>query len=84
MRQLIDFQTRRPGAAPTTVEVHGALAERRERTLALVEPVGEEDLERVHSKLMSPLVWDLARGPRLAALPYATHRRASTWPRSGS
>ena len=31
----------------------------RERTLALVEPVCAEDLERVHSKLMSPLVWDL-------------------------
>ena len=31
----------------------------RERTLALVEPVCAEDLERVHSTLMSPLVWDL-------------------------
>jgi iron(II)-dependent oxidoreductase len=35
------------------------LAEARERTLALVEPIGERDLERVHSELMSPLVWDL-------------------------
>src|SRR5438270_11361727 len=35
------------------------LAAARERTLALVEPVCAEDLERVHSKLMSPLVWDL-------------------------
>jgi gamma-glutamyl hercynylcysteine S-oxide synthase len=31
----------------------------RERTLALVQPVCAEDLERVHSTLMSPLVWDL-------------------------
>ena len=35
------------------------LAELRERTLALVEPVSEADLNRVHSPLMSPLVWDL-------------------------
>jgi iron(II)-dependent oxidoreductase len=35
------------------------LEEARERMLALVEPICEEDLERVHSTLMSPLVWDL-------------------------
>jgi gamma-glutamyl hercynylcysteine S-oxide synthase len=35
------------------------LAEARERTLALVEGIGDEDLRRVHSKLMSPLAWDL-------------------------
>jgi iron(II)-dependent oxidoreductase len=35
------------------------LAEARARTLALVETVSDEDLERVHSELMSPLVWDL-------------------------
>ena len=29
------------------------------RTLALVESISDEDLERVHSTLMSPLVWDL-------------------------
>ncbi len=32
----------------------------RERTLALVAPLGDEQLEKVHSPLMSPLVWDLA------------------------
>ncbi len=37
----------------------GALREARERTLALVASVSDEDLERVHSTLMSPLVWDL-------------------------
>jgi gamma-glutamyl hercynylcysteine S-oxide synthase len=36
-----------------------ALDEARRRTLALVEPISEEDLEKVHSTLMSPLVWDL-------------------------
>ncbi len=36
-----------------------ALVESRERTLALVAPVNDDQLERVHSSLMSPLVWDL-------------------------
>jgi iron(II)-dependent oxidoreductase len=36
-----------------------ALGEGRERTLALVASVSDENLERVHSTLMSPLVWDL-------------------------
>jgi iron(II)-dependent oxidoreductase len=36
-----------------------ALAEARERTLALVESISDEDLVKVHSPLMSPLVWDL-------------------------
>jgi iron(II)-dependent oxidoreductase len=37
-----------------------ALEEARRRTLALVASVSDDDLERVHSPLMSPLVWDLA------------------------
>ncbi len=36
-----------------------ALQEARERTLSLVKSVSDDDLERVHSTLMSPLVWDL-------------------------
>jgi iron(II)-dependent oxidoreductase len=40
-------------------EVVEALGEARERTLALVASVSDENLERVHSTLMSPLVWDL-------------------------
>jgi iron(II)-dependent oxidoreductase len=36
-----------------------ALAEARERTLALVAHISDDDLEQVHSTLMSPLVWDL-------------------------
>jgi gamma-glutamyl hercynylcysteine S-oxide synthase len=35
------------------------LAEARERTLALVAQLSDRDLDRVHSPLMSPLVWDL-------------------------
>jgi iron(II)-dependent oxidoreductase len=44
-------------AASDVVE---ALQEARERTLALVQSLSTFDLERVHSPLMSPLVWDLA------------------------
>jgi iron(II)-dependent oxidoreductase len=35
------------------------LAAAREETLALVQPLDTEQLERVHSPIMSPLVWDL-------------------------
>src|SRR4051794_24759596 len=37
----------------------GLLAEARSRTLRLIAPISTENLERVHDKLMSPLVWDL-------------------------
>jgi iron(II)-dependent oxidoreductase len=37
-----------------------ALADARERTLALVEPLSDADVERQHTSIMSPLVWDLA------------------------
>jgi iron(II)-dependent oxidoreductase len=43
----------------TPIDAIQALTEARERTLTLVAGVGDEDLERVHSTLMSPLVWDL-------------------------
>src|SRR6201996_3652980 len=36
-----------------------ALTEARERTMALVAELSDAELERVHSTLMSPLVWDL-------------------------
>jgi gamma-glutamyl hercynylcysteine S-oxide synthase len=39
--------------------VESLLDDARERTLALVEPVSEADLDRQHHPLMSPLVWDL-------------------------
>src|SRR5579871_3747681 len=47
-------------ASPTATPIVEALEEARERTLALVASLSTEDLERVHSPLMSPLVWDLA------------------------
>jgi gamma-glutamyl hercynylcysteine S-oxide synthase len=36
-----------------------ALSQAREHTLALVAHLGDDDLTRVHSPIMSPLVWDL-------------------------
>jgi iron(II)-dependent oxidoreductase len=50
---------REAGPAADAADAVAALAEARERTFALVAAVSEEDLERVHSPLMSPLVWDL-------------------------
>ncbi|MBV9000480.1 MAG: SUMF1/EgtB/PvdO family nonheme iron enzyme, partial [Solirubrobacterales bacterium] len=47
-------------ASRTATRATEALEEARRRTLALVASVSAEDLERVHSPLMSPLVWDLA------------------------
>jgi iron(II)-dependent oxidoreductase len=53
-------------AAPTrgthalrAADLADRLVEARIRTLALVDAVRPEDLERVHSPLMSPIVWDL-------------------------
>ena len=42
--------------AQTAIE---RLHEARERTLELVAPYSDDELEQVHSTLMSPLVWDL-------------------------
>ena len=42
-----------------TVLEHSRLQEARAQTLALVAGLSDEQLERVHSTLMSPLVWDL-------------------------
>jgi len=48
------------GAEPVLRDGYAeALTDARARTLALVAPVTEDDLDRVHSPLMSPLVWDL-------------------------
>ena len=46
----------------------------REQTLALVETLGDDDLERVHSTLMSPLVWDLGHIAAFEDL-WLCHRR---------
>ena len=44
---------------PDVARALTALDEARAGTLALVAGIGDEDLERVHSPIMSPLVWDL-------------------------
>src|SRR4051812_16557380 len=57
-------------AAPTTeggsrpasdrkAELAGRLEEARSHTLKLVEPLSEEQLNRVYSPILSPLIWDL-------------------------
>lgn len=58
-----------PGAA------FDALAETRERTLALVAPISDEALVAVHSPLMSPLVWDLGHIAAFEDL-WLVHRHA--------
>lgn len=49
-----------PTASASSATVAEALRETRQRTLALVAPLSDDQLEQVHSTLMSPLVWDLA------------------------
>jgi len=44
---------------PRAAQALIALGDARERTLALVAGLNDEQLERVHSPIMSPLVWDL-------------------------
>lgn len=46
-------------AAPSPQEAIAALVKAREGTLALIAGLTGEDLQRVHSPIMSPLVWDL-------------------------
>src|SRR5271168_1908198 len=45
--------------SPDAAQVLLAMDDARERTLALVAELSDEQLERVHSPIMSPLVWDL-------------------------
>ncbi len=54
-------QTAPPGGAEALLkeQLAGQLEEARKRTLWLVETLSVEDIERVHSTLLSPLVWDL-------------------------
>src|SRR5689334_22017466 len=40
-------------------DIIARLEEARARTLLLVDPVSEEDLQRQHDALMSPIIWDL-------------------------
>src|SRR5580700_821102 len=45
--------------SPDAAQVLQAMDAAREHTLALVATLDDEQLERVHSPIMSPLVWDL-------------------------
>jgi iron(II)-dependent oxidoreductase len=49
----------RSDAPPNPVRTLAELREARRDTLALVAALSEQDLERVHSPIMSPLAWDL-------------------------
>ena len=49
----------RASTSPDVVRALAALEQARAGTLALVAGIGDEDLARVHSSIMSPLVWDL-------------------------
>ena len=56
------------GHAPTAREVAALLQDARERTLLLVSPMPESELKEQHSKLMSPVVWDLGHIAHFEAL----------------
>ena len=60
----------------TGIETVDALTEARERTLTLVAGLSEDELERVHSPLMSPLVWDLGHIAAFEDL-WLAHRHAA-------
>ncbi len=49
-----------PRSAQAEEELLAAMDSVRRRTLDLVAPLSDEQLEAVHSPIMSPLVWDLA------------------------
>jgi iron(II)-dependent oxidoreductase len=55
--------------------VSDALADARERTLALVAPLSDADVETQHVEIMSPLVWDLAHIAAYEEL-WLVHRHA--------
>jgi iron(II)-dependent oxidoreductase len=46
-------------SSPTRQSIAALLGEARERTIALIAPLGDELLNKVYSPLLSPLAWDL-------------------------
>ena len=66
-------QTSQP--SPDARQVLAALEDVRARTLALVRNLADEQLERVHSPIMSPLVWDLGHIAAYEDL-WLAHRQA--------
>jgi iron(II)-dependent oxidoreductase len=57
--QNVEIPADRAPASPDVAQALAALVQAREGTLKLIARVSDEDLERVHSPIMSPLVWDL-------------------------
>ena len=55
-----ELQQDHGGAAMSATEALALLEDTRTRTRELVAHLGPEELERTHSPIMSPLVWDLA------------------------
>ena len=49
----------RPGVDTDVARITALLTEARERTVRLIEPLSDEDLQVQHDPLMSPIVWDL-------------------------
>ena len=66
-------QTSQP--SPDATLLLAALEDVRARTLALVRNLADEQLERVHSPIMSPLVWDLGHIAAYEDL-WLAHRQA--------
>ena len=52
-------QPRQAPKPSTTAELLGLLSDARARSLQIVAPLTEADLARQHSRLMSPIAWDL-------------------------
>ena len=48
-----------PTPRPASPRLAYGLAEARQRTMSLIESLSAPELERVHTRLMSPLAWDL-------------------------
>src|SRR5579884_3783439 len=48
-----------PGGPKMPEQIAARLDEARERTMLLVAPLSDDDLQRQHDVLMSPIMWDL-------------------------
>src|SRR5690242_11285329 len=54
--------------APRREDIAALLGEARQRTIALIETVSEEDLRAQHDPLMGPILWDLGHIGHFEAL----------------
>jgi iron(II)-dependent oxidoreductase len=55
----VTANTQEAGSTARNREIADLLAQARRRTLALVDPLDDEQLNRVYSPILSPLAWDL-------------------------